>query len=152
MCGGQSGWIAINASADAGEGNGLKAIVGSQLQRMGIAGGEQCRLAVLSIPPNGAYGVDDEAGGEAKARAYFGLPRGAAVECAAIGQQLRTGGAVDGSVNATATQKAAVGGVDNSVDGQCRNVGANGTQRGGHGGRRIHESLHEARINPSIRS
>jgi hypothetical protein len=76
--------------------------------------------------------VDNVSGGEAKARSDFALACGATVQGAAMSQQFRPGSAVNGPVDPAAAQKGAVGGIDDGVDGQRRNIGANGAQCGRH--------------------
>ena len=132
MRGGQIGRIAVGADADAGKSDALQPGLGGEFQRMAVAGGEQRRFAVLSVAPDGADGVDDVPGRETEAGGDFGLPCGAAVQGTTVGQQLRPGGAVNGSVDSAAAQEGIVGGVDDGVDGQCRNIGTDDTQGGGH--------------------
>lgn len=93
---------------------------------MAIAGGEQRRFAVFAVAPDGTYGVDDVPGGKPEAGSDFGFTRSTAVQGVAVSQQLRPGSAVDGSVDPAAAQEGVVGGVDDGIDAQCRNIGANG--------------------------
>jgi hypothetical protein len=67
--------------------------------------------------------VDHVAGGQAVAARDAGLPRRAAAEGAALGQQLGAGGVVDRAVDAAAAEQAFVGGVDDGVDGEPGDVG-----------------------------
>lgn len=124
--GGQIGRVAVDPGADAGKGNGFQPRLGGEFQRIAVAGGKQRRFAVFAAAPDGANSVDDVSGGKAEAGGNFGLARGAAVQGAAAGQQFRPGGAVNGSIDPAATQEGIVGGVDDSVDSQCRNIGTNG--------------------------
>lgn len=59
--------------------------------------------------------MDYKPGGQAIALGELGLSRFAAAQGAALGQQLRPCGTVDGAVHATAAQQALLGGVDDGV-------------------------------------
>jgi hypothetical protein len=55
----------------------------------------------------------------------FGLPRLAPTERTAFREKLRPGGAMDRPIHAPTTEKRTVGGVDDDVNAQCRDVGDN---------------------------
>ena len=59
--------------------------------------------------------MDHIAAGERESGGNFGLSRFAAVQLAAGGKQLRSGGTVNGAIYAAAAQQRAVGGVDNGI-------------------------------------
>lgn len=54
----------------------------------------------------------------------FGAAGGAAVQCAAFAQEAAAGGGVDGAVDAAAAEEGFVGCVDDGVEGQGGDVGA----------------------------
>ena len=66
--------------------------------------------------------MDDVSCGQAKSRGDACLPRGASPECAADGQQLRSRRPVNGAVDASTSKERLVGGVDDGVNVQARDV------------------------------
>jgi hypothetical protein len=52
-----------------------------------------------------------------------GFAWGTAAEAPALGQQFRTGGAMDGAVDPAAAEQRPVGGVDDRIDRERRDVG-----------------------------
>jgi hypothetical protein len=66
--------------------------------------------------------VDDEAGWQAIAPRDPGLPGRATAQGPAFGQELVAGGAVDGAVDTTSAEKGRVGGVDDRIDVERRDV------------------------------
>lgn len=93
------------------------------LQRAAIAGGEQRVFAALAPAPARADGVDDMARCHVEAGRDLGLAGRAAAQRAARLLQARSGGAMNGAVNAAASGKLLVGGIDDCVDVKRRNVG-----------------------------
>ena len=85
-------------------------------ERVAVAIGEQPILAALAAAPDGAHGVDHVARRQTEARRDLGLSRLAAAELGARRAELRSGGAVDGAVDAAAAEQALIGGVDDGVD------------------------------------
>lgn len=107
--------IPVNPGGDGWKIHCLHAVPLRQKQAGAVAGGQQRRLPGVPAPPDGTRGVEDVLRGEAIALGQLGLPGLAAPQGAALRQQVRPGGAVDGPVHAAAPQERAVGGVDNSL-------------------------------------
>jgi len=63
----------------------------------------------------------------------LGIARLAATQPSALGQQLGTGGAMNRAVDAPAAEQRRVGGVDDRINPQRGDVGAQRAQDGGHG-------------------
>ena len=107
--------VAVHTGGNQRKGHGLASVGQGQLQRGAVGRDQQFPLSVVAAPSDGAYGVDDELRRQAVAFCDLGLSRFAAVQGAALGQQLRPGGPVDGPVHTSAAQQALVGGVDDGV-------------------------------------
>ena len=80
-------------------------------------GGELLRTLV-----NGAYRMDDVVCGQFVAAGDSGLAGLTATQATTRGQEFGTGGSVDGAVNAAAAQERAVGGIDNGIYLQARDI------------------------------
>jgi hypothetical protein len=120
---GPIGWESIDASRYRRKGDPGKAMLGGKFERAAITGGEQNLLAGAAAAPNRPDGMDDVAGLQIETRRDLSLAGRAAAERKAGLQQLRSGGAVDGAVDAAAAGKLRIGGVDDGVDVQRRDVG-----------------------------
>ena len=107
--------VAICPGGDEGEGHRLATILHRQLQRGTVGGNQQFPLPVISTPPDWAYRVNHVLSRQTVALGDLGLACGATAQGAALLQQLRPGGAVDGSVHAAPAQQAIFGGVDNGI-------------------------------------
>ena len=107
--------VAVHPGGDQRERYGFTPGGQCQLQRRAVGRNQQLPLPVAAAPPDGAHGVDDELRRQAVAFRDLGLSGFAAVQGAALGQQLRPGGPVDGPVHTSAAQQALVGGVDDGV-------------------------------------
>lgn len=107
---------AIRARADRRESNGVDAVLFRQGKTFAVATGEKLVFAVVPAVPDRADGVDDPFRGQIITLGDFRLAGFAAVERAALFQQLRPGGAMDGAVHAAAAQERSVGGVDDGID------------------------------------
>ena len=77
------------------------------LEAAAVARRQQLGLAVVAAAPHRTDGVDHPAGREAVARRRLGVAGRAPAEQPALGQQLGSGGAVDGAVDAAATEQRA---------------------------------------------
>ena len=77
---------------------------------------------MVTAAPDGADGVDDIAGRQAVAPGDFRLAGRAAVQRAALFQQIGTGRAMDGTIDAAAAQQRFIGGVDDGVQSQRGDV------------------------------
>src|ERR1035437_2009646 len=115
--------VAVDAAADRREGDAARAVRERQSQALAVAGGEQFGLALGAALPYRSDGVNDVFGREAVAARDLGAPGGAAPQRAALGEQFRSGGAVDRAVHAAAAQERVVGGVDDGIYRQSGDVG-----------------------------
>lgn len=122
-----------DAGADAGEGDALHLVLFGQRQGAAVAGCQQLGLARPAALPHGAHGVDDVGRGQAAALRELGLPHRAAPQQAALPQQLRPRGPVDGPIHAPTPQQRRVRRVDDGLHGQRCDVGEEGVDGGGHG-------------------
>lgn len=128
--------VAVNASADAAEGNGSTAVLDGNLEAAFVAAGEQ-GLAGSPVLVDGADGVDDVLGGQVVASRDDGLARVAAVGVPgdALGDEAAAGGGVDCAVDAAAAAEGVFRGVDDGVDGEggdvCAEEGDAGVEGGG---------------------
>ena len=115
--------VAVNAATDRRECDGLQVVGDGEAEAVAIAAGQSLRLAVVAVAVTWADGVNDVAGFQAVAVGEAGLAGGAAADCAALAQQVRAGGAVDGAVDASSAEQGLVGGVDDGVDREGGDVG-----------------------------
>ncbi len=104
-----------------------------QRQRAAIAGSKQFFLVGLAAVPHRPDGMDHMPSPEPIAAGDFRLAGFGAAEASAFGQQLRSGSAMNGAVDATAAQEAAVGGIDDGIHIQGGDVGNNDFQPRGAG-------------------
>jgi hypothetical protein len=99
--------------------------VGSRQGKAGkITAGEQFRFSVVSAIPYRADGVNDVGGGEPIALGEPGIAGFATAKEAALVEELGAGGAMDCPVHPAAAEQGAIGGVDDGIDGQGCDVGA----------------------------
>src|SRR5207302_10950989 len=72
--------IAVDPRGDGGEGDRAGSPLVGDLQAAPVGPGQQLGLPVLAVAVAGAHGVDDPAGGQAKAGGGLGVARGAAAQ------------------------------------------------------------------------
>ena len=96
---------------------------GRERKRGAIAGGEQFLLALVTAAPDRPDRVNDVPGLEPVAAGDLGGTGVAAAQRLAFGQELGSGGAMDGAVDAAATEQRPVGRVDDGIDVERRDVG-----------------------------
>ena len=96
---------------------------GGERKRGAIAGGEQLLLALVAAAPDRTDRMNDVPGLEAIAAGDLGGTGVATAQRLALGQQLRSGGAMDGAVDAAAAEQRRFGGIDDGVDVERRDVG-----------------------------
>lgn len=94
----------------------------AKLQRTAIAGRKQFVLAVLATIPHRADRVDHVLRRESVAQGDLGIAGRAASKRAAFGKQLRPGGAMDCTVDATTAKQRRVSRVDDGVNAQRGDV------------------------------
>jgi hypothetical protein len=121
--GGSIGGEPINASRYRGKSDSGEAMLSGKLERAAIAGCEQDRLAGAAAAPDRPNGMNDVTGLQVETGRDLGLARRAAAEPKAGRQQLRPGGAVDGALDAAAAGELRIGGVDDRIDIERRDVG-----------------------------
>src|SRR5450631_2484980 len=88
-----------------------------------VARRQRLILALAAAVPDRAHGMDYMPRRQSIAQSDFGVAGLAAVKGAAFGQKLRARGAMDGPVDTAATKQGRIGGVDDGVNAQGRNVG-----------------------------
>ena len=98
-------------------------MLGRERKRGAIAGGEQRVLALVAAAPDRTDRMNDVPGLEAIAAGDLGGTGVAAAQRLALGQQLGSGGAMDGAVDAAAAEQRPVGRVDDGIDVERRDVG-----------------------------
>src|ERR1700730_11289976 len=116
------GGKAIDAGRDRGKSDRLKLVGAGKLKRMAIAAGEQFVLARRSAVPHGADGMDHVARGQTVTVRDLGVASGAALKRPALGEEIGSGGAMDGAVDTAAAQERSIRGVDNGGDREPGNV------------------------------
>jgi hypothetical protein len=121
----------VDAGRDRGKGHRPRAVRRRQFERAAIAGCEQAVLARRPAAPDRADRVDDESPLQPVAAGDLRLARGAAAEPAAFREQARPGGAMDRPVDAAAAEQRLVGGVDDRVEAERRDVGDDDLDRHG---------------------
>jgi len=115
--------VAIDACADAGECQRRNAVRARKFHGAAIARCQQFRLAVHATAPDWANGVNDVLGGQPVARGEFCLAGLAASQETALVEQVRSGGTMNRTINATATEERRVRSIDDRVDGERGDVG-----------------------------
>src|SRR5262245_51761158 len=88
----------VCAGADGGEGDGAEPVLAGERERAPVAPRQELGLPVLAISPHRPDGVDDVRRREPVPLRDPGFAGRAAAERAALGQELGSGGAVDGAI------------------------------------------------------
>src|SRR5262249_16297332 len=114
---------AIDAGRDGGKRDRAQALRGRERQRRAITGRKQVVLALVAAAPHRTARLDDVLGLEAIAAGDLGGAGVAAAERATLGEKVRPGGAVNGAIDAAATEQRSVGGVDDGPDIERGDVG-----------------------------
>jgi len=120
----------IGARADGRKGNGADSVRDRKLERPSIAGCEQLWLTPSAVSSNRSHGVNDIACRQLKAGCYFGVARGAAAQRSTRFEQFGAGCVVNRAIDPTAPEQGGVGGVDDRIDLEGRDIGAEGSRRG----------------------
>jgi hypothetical protein len=92
-------------------------------ERAAIAGREQSILVSAAAAPDRPHRMDHMSRPELEARRDLGFAGWATIQRQAGLEKLGAGGPVDGAINAAAAGKARIGGVDDRIDAERRNVG-----------------------------
>jgi hypothetical protein len=88
----------------------------TKLERAAIGGRQRLILALASAMPDRTDRMNDIPRRQAVPLGDFGVTGRTAIERAAFGQKLRPRGAMDGAVDAPATEQRAICGVDDGVN------------------------------------
>ena len=107
---------AIDAGADAGEGDALEMVFLCQTHGGIVAGGEQLAFVVTAAVPDGAYGMNDFLTRQVVGVGHLALASVAAAKRSALFQQFLSRCAVDGTVDTSPTQQRPVGCVHNGIN------------------------------------
>ena len=113
--------IAVDTATNGGEGDVFQLVLHGQFEAVVVAGGQEVGIFLRPLV-NGTHRMDDIACGQFVATGDSGLAGVAAPQAAARVQEFWTGGSVDGAVNAAAAQERAVGGIDNGIYLQARDI------------------------------
>ena len=108
--------IAVDAGADQGKGNAVKAPVPGDPEGISVAGAEKFFLPVFPVLIDRPDGVDDVLCRKAVAFRDFCLPGRTAAELPALREKPRPRGLMDRAVHAPAAEKRRVGGVYDGVN------------------------------------
>ena len=121
-------WIPVHAGADIGEGQRFDLQRFGQLKGVEVTVFQEIGLALAAAVPDGAHGVDDVFGRQVPGRGIDGFARGAAAlsfpDEEAFFQDRLAAPPVDGAIDAPAPEQGVIGGVDDGVDGEVGDVGA----------------------------
>ena len=104
-------------------------------ERSAIAGGKQRLLIAPAARPNRPDRVNDMAGLELESRRDFRVARWAAAELPAGLKELRPGRAVNRAIDPAAARELGIGGVDDRIDVERRDVGDEDFEPGRRGAR-----------------
>src|SRR5215831_10362126 len=129
---GQFDRIAVDAGADAREGQRGEAMLPGELDGGAIARGEELGLALATAVPDRADRVNHVSRGEAIAPRDPGLAGLAAAEAATFLQELRPRRAMDGPVHSAAAQQRGFGFVGYGVHRERGDVGLDRAESRGH--------------------
>jgi hypothetical protein len=113
----------VDAGRDRGKGDRIEAMLVGDFERAAIAGGEQPILVPSAAAPDRPDGVDDMARLQREPGRDLRFARRAAAKRPAGRKQLRPGRPVNRTIDAAAAGKAGIGGVDDRIDRQGRDIG-----------------------------
>jgi hypothetical protein len=120
----------VDAGGDRRKSDRCEGVALAQLDGAAIAGGQCIVLTVATAMPYRPDGMNDMPGRKPVTFGDFGIAGGAAAEAAAFGQKLRSGGAMDGAIDAAAAEQRFIGGVDDGVNAQGGDVGGDDLEPG----------------------
>ena len=121
--------IAVDTGGNQGKGHALAVVLVRKLQRVFVAGGQQLPLAMMTILPDGACGVDDVFARQAIPAGDLRFAGSASVQRPALLKQLRSRGTMDRAVHTAAAQQGRVGGVDDGIHRHLRNIVSDNLKR-----------------------
>ena len=120
--GGARGGKPVDAGRDGGEGNRTQIMACSKVQRAPVTAGKRRILALLAAAPDGTDHMDHTFRGEIVTLCDPGLARRARAKRRAFRRQFRPRRSVNCAAHAAAGREVAIGGIDNGVNLQRRNV------------------------------
>jgi hypothetical protein len=112
----------IDAGGNGGKSDRAEIMASAKTDRAGVARGKMSIFPAPATMPDRADGMDHMFGLQSVPAGDLGVARLAAAECAAFVKQFGPRCAMDGAVNAAATQQGRIGGVDDGVNAQRRDV------------------------------
>ncbi len=115
-------WVAVSAGADCRKSDCFNMMLPSKGKAVAVTALQKFRLAAAAAMPNWADSMNNISGRQIVSPGYFGLAGAAPPEGATFFQQAFTGATMDGAIHSAATQERVVGGVDNGVYRQRRDV------------------------------
>src|SRR6516165_11572907 len=113
---------AISAGGDGGKGDRGEAVSHRKPEAIRVAGRKQQILVAHTSAPDGTHCVDHVTGRQAEAWRDLRLPGLAAAKRGTSRAELGPGGAVNRTVDSPAAKQCSVGGVDNGIKVECRDV------------------------------
>ena len=126
--GGALGGEAVDAGGNRGKSQGGKRVGLTEFEGAAIAGSEQLVLAIVAALPDRPDRVNHVLRRQPVPSGDFGVAGRTAVERAAFGKQLRTGGAMDRAIDAAPAKERRIRGVDDGVNAQRGDIGNNDFQ------------------------
>ncbi len=121
-CGGPLHGEAVDTRGDCRKADRGGAGVGSHRQGTTVATGEQSLLVASTPMPYRSDRMNHEPGWEVEARGQLGVARFTAIEEAASLEKPRACRAVDRAIDTAAAQQARIGGIDDRVEREARNI------------------------------
>lgn len=122
-CGGGLDGKAVGARRDGGKGNGGEIVLLSQQHAATIGASQKAGLTVTASSPDRPHSMHDIPGLEVVAPCQPRLAGWTAANAAAGGEQVRSGGPMNGPVDAATAKQRRIGGIDDGVHIQRRDVG-----------------------------
>ena len=119
---GQVRRVPVDAGTDTGKRHRGDIVARCEFDATAIARREENGFVARPAVPDGAHGVNDVTRREAIRPGQLGLPGSAAPEQHAFAQQLGTRSAVNRSVYSSTAEQRRIGGVDDRIDRERRNV------------------------------
>jgi hypothetical protein len=119
---------AVDARRDGGKRNRSQIVSLAQRQRAAVARRQRLILAGVPAVPHGPDGMQHMLCRQPVTWCDLDVASGAAIQGAAGGEQFGAGSAMDGTIDATAAEQRRIGGVDNGINAQGRDVGNDNPQ------------------------
>ncbi len=113
----------IDAGGNGGKGDRRQRVGLTQFERAAIAGSEQLIFAGVAAMPDRSDGMNHMLGRQPISFGDLGVAGGTTMQCAAFGKQFGAGGTMDSAIDAAAAEQRRIGGVDDGVNAQCRDIG-----------------------------